>query len=145
MKNKILNWITDHLKETITIKTSTQSISAGFAIGTFISILPIPGFSILIATAFVLMFKRTSKIAIFLAMAIWNPITLIPIYYYSYDVGMFLLKNVATQEYSLTVLNRVYHFSNDFLLGNFILSIIVSFVCYWIIHEYVKNKKSKKN
>ena len=144
MKNKALEWIRVHFEEIVRIKTSKKAIAFGFAIGTFISILPIPGFSVLIGTALIFIFRRVSKIAIFLAMAIWNPVTLIPIYYFSYDVGMYFLRSIDTKKYTLTVLNRVYFFTNDFLLGNLILAIVISGLSYYITYSIVKTSKQKK-
>lgn len=144
MKMRAIQWINDHFNDILHIKTSKQSIATGFAVGTFISILPIPGFSILIATAIVLIFKRVSKLAIFLAMAFWNPITLIPIYYYSYDVGMFLLKDIPTKKFTMTVLNRNYYFTNDFLIGNVVLALVIAGICHFAVYHIVKASKNAK-
>jgi len=137
-------WVKDHLNDIVHIKTSKRSIATGFAVGTFISILPIPGFSILIATGIVLIFKRVSKLSIFLAMAFWNPITLIPVYYYSYSIGMFLLKNTPTKEFEMLVLNRTYRFTYDFLVGNLVLAFIVAGICHIIVYQIVKISKARK-
>ena len=143
MKVRILN----HFKVVVQPKTGKQSIAAGFAIGTFISILPIPGFSVLIGTLLVMIFKHISKLAIFIAMAIWNPITLIPIYYLSYDVGMFLFPNESTTQFTINVLNRVYYFTEDFLVGNIVLAFAISCLSYGLIYykvKYIKYRVKKK-
>ena len=144
MKSKPLTFIKDHLFEILETKTTPHSIASGFAIGTFISILPLPGFNILIATALVLMFKRISKIAIFVAMAIWNPITLIPVYYSSYQLGILIFKNRPTEEFNLSILNRVYYFTNDFIIGNIILSFVIALISFYITFDIVKFYREKK-
>ena len=144
MKFKVKQWIVSHLEDVVKIKTSTQAIAAGFSVGTFVSILPEPGFSILVAFVIVLIFKRISKIAIFVAMAFWNPVTLIPVYVASYELGRWLLHGVATEEYTLSVLNRVYYFSNDFLLGNFIVAVALSILFYGVAYAAIKIRKIRK-
>ena len=144
MKNRVWEFITSHLHEIVETKTTPHSIATGFSLGTFISILPIPGFSILIATLIVLMFTRISKIAIFVAMSIWNPVTLIPIYSLSYQIGMYLLKHKPTYQFDLTVLNRVYYFTNDFLLGNLIVAFLISFLFFFIVFDIIKIYRTKK-
>mgnify|MGYP003349229948 CR=1 FL=1 len=141
---KAKEWLKSHLTDVVKIKTTTQAIAAGFSVGTFVSILPEPGFSVFIAFIIVLIFKRISKIAIFVAMAFWNPVTLIPVYVASYELGRFLLKGVATEEYTMSVLNRVYYFSNDFLLGNLIVAVVLSIVFYGLTFAVVKLAKFRK-
>ena len=141
MKRKLA----DHFREVVKIKTSSQSIATGFAVGTFISILPEPGFSVLVATAIVLIFKRISKLAIFVSMAIWNPVALIPIYVASYSVGDLLMSSKPLVSFNMTVLNRVYYFTDRFIVGNLVMAFAVAGVCHVIVfylwETWTKEKK----
>ena len=51
------------LEEVLEIKTSPHSIAAGFAIGTFIAILPTFGLGLFIGIILLFIFKRISKIS----------------------------------------------------------------------------------
>ncbi|MBA3064624.1 DUF2062 domain-containing protein, partial [Candidatus Woesearchaeota archaeon] len=73
MTKKIIKKIKEHLSEIIRIKTSPHSIALGFAIGTFIAILPTLGFTYLIAIIVMLVYAKESKIALFGALLLWNP------------------------------------------------------------------------
>jgi len=50
------------LREFVGIKKSAHSIALGFAIGTFIGIMPTPGFGVLFALLVVLFYKEVNKI-----------------------------------------------------------------------------------
>jgi len=140
MKTRILNHLTDILH----IKTSSEAISTGVAVGTFISILPIPGFSILIGTLIILMFKRVSKISIFLAMAFWNPFTLIPVYVASYRLGDLMFQARRVVEYDIAVLNRTYYFTERFLVGNLVMAVVLAGVAQLAIYYVWQYRKSRR-
>ena len=140
MKHKLVN----HFQEVLKIKTSSQAIAAGFAVGTFLSILPMPGFSPVLAVIIVLIFKKISKIAIFVAMAIWNPVLLIPLYVVSYWLGDVLMGSVPLSSFNMTVLNRVYYFTDRFLLGNLITAFVVAGICHGLVYLFWENRARKK-
>ena len=50
--------IREHFSEVIKIKRSPHSIALGFAVGTFLAILPTPGFSILLGLLIVLIYQK---------------------------------------------------------------------------------------
>ncbi len=141
------DWIVDHFQEVLRIKTTSQSIATGFAVGTFVSVLPEPGFAVLIAALIVLIFKKISKIAIFVSMAIWNPVALIPLYVASYWVGDRLLASQPLIEFNMTVLNRVYYFTDRFLLGNLVVAFVAAGICHVLVFaicEIWKKRKARK-
>jgi uncharacterized protein (DUF2062 family) len=119
--------------DVISIKTSPHSIAIGFAVGTFISILPTPGFNILLGLLAVFVYKGISKISLFGSMAVWNPITLFPIYLASYRIGDFLYGSVPVVRYNVVILDQIYNLSRRFLVGNVLLAVVVSVVGYFIV------------
>ena len=143
MKNKLLNWIKNHTIDVLEIKTTKQALSSGFVLGTFISLLPFPGFSVIIAVIMIFLFKKISKISIFVAMAIWNPLLQWPIYHLklSQRLGGLILHSQELAEYSITVLNREYFFSNHYIVGNIIVALVIAKLCgvlFYFLYPQVK-------
>ena len=111
MKNNIINKIKKHLEEVIKIKTSPHSIALGFAIGTFIAISPTFGLGIFIGLFIIFIFKKISKISLLIALAIWNPLTLLAVHPINYKIGNFILSNAPVKTYSSEILNKLFVYS----------------------------------
>jgi len=83
-----LGWLNQHLHEPQLWKWNKRTISRAFAIGLFCAFMPIP-LHTLLAAALAVIFSSN----ILLSMAlVWvnNPITMVPIYYYTYKLGSFI-------------------------------------------------------
>lgn len=142
MFKKYKQKIKKHLEEVIKIKESPNSIALGFAIGTAIAILPTFGLGILIGLLIVLIFKKISKISMLAAFVVFNPLITFSLYGLSYKIGDFLLNEIPVKKYSIEILNQLFVYSKRFLLGNFILTIIIASLSYVII--YLLAKKYQK-
>ncbi len=138
--------IKNHLKEVLKTKTGENSIALGFALGTLIAILPTYGFSILLGLLTVLIFKKISKISLFVGLAFWNPLILTPLYMLSYKIGEYLFRNSIVEEYEITLSQQIYNFSTRFLAGNLIIAFSLSLISYFsvkfILRIYKKNKRN---
>lgn len=139
----------NHFRKIIKIKKSPHSIALGFAIGTFISILPTPGLNILIGLLVVLVYKNVNKFSLFGAIVFWNTLTMAPIYFLSYKVGNLFFGSAPVVNYNLAILNKIYYFSRRFLVGSFIMAVFVSSASYvlirlFLINYHNKTKKIKK-
>ncbi|MFH1592426.1 MAG: DUF2062 domain-containing protein [Candidatus Woesearchaeota archaeon] len=145
MIGKYKNKIKKHFQAVIRTKKSPHSIALGFAIGTLIGILPTPGFNILLGVLVVLIFRKVSKFSLFGALAFWNPIVLIPLYFWSYKIGGLIFGSAPVVEYELTILEQIYHFSRRFLVGSIILAPCFSILSYFLMRKIiVLITKSKK-
>ena len=82
-KEKIKNYAQDVFTE----KTTPHSIALGFAIGTLISILPTPGFNLLLALLVSIISKKVNRVSLFIGILFWNPLTSPVVYYLSYTLG----------------------------------------------------------
>ena len=102
---KLKKFLKHHFHEIVKIKKSPQEIALGFAIGSFIVLLPTPGFSILIGLLIMLLFTRINKFSLFAAMAVWNPLTLVPIYWLSYRIGDILFGALPVIKYDVVILD----------------------------------------
>ena len=145
MKSKIYNKLKSHIKEVIEIKTSPESIAAGFSIGTLIAVLPTFGLGILIGLIVLFLFKKVSKISMFLAFAIWNPLVLLLLYPFEYALGNYLLIDIPITKFRLEILNQIFVYTGRYLLGSFIFATIISFISYFLIYFFSKKfQESKK-
>jgi uncharacterized protein (DUF2062 family) len=133
-----------YVQDILRIKTSPHSIALGFAVGTLISILPTPGFNILLGLLVMLFVKRISKITLFGSMAFWNPLTLLPVYWASYRIGDMFFGSVPIVRYDVVILDQIYNFSRRFLVGNVLLALVISGSAYIVIlliaHWYGRRK-----
>ncbi len=144
MINKLKEKLKHHFHEVMMTKKSEHSIALGFTIGTFISILPTPGFNILLGLLVVLIYKKVNKFSLFIAMAVWNTLTLIPIYWLSYKIGDLLFGSVPVVKYNIVILDQIYNFSRRFLVGNFILAVVISPLSYFIVKGLIRLYRRRK-
>jgi uncharacterized protein len=144
MVKKFIRKLKYHFQEVLKIKKSPSSIAGGFAIGTFLAILPTFGFGILIGFFILLIFKRVSKISMLIAFVVWNPLILISLYGISYYIGDLIFGELQLVEYELTFLEQIYRYSRRLLVGSVVVSIVVSFVSYWVIY-WVSREYQKRN
>ena len=142
---KIKNKLKEHFQEVIRTKTSPHSIGVGFAIGTFISTLPTPGFNILLGLLILLIFKKVNKFSLFAGIIFWKPLFSIPIYYFSYQIGNMLFGQSPMIMYELTFLDQMYSYARRFLIGNVILTVTISIASYFILRGMFSLYYKKKN
>ena len=133
-----------HFREVLKIKKSPHSIAMGFAIGTFLAIMPTPGFSILLGFLVILIFEKVNKFSLLGAMAFWNPITLIPIYYISYHIGNIFIGDAPIVVYRFVLLNQLFRFTRRFLIGNLILAVFFSITFYFLVRFLAKKYQEYK-
>jgi len=143
MIKKYKEKIRKHFREVIKIKKSPFSIALGFALGTFLAILPTFGFGILIGLLIILIFKNISKVAMLAAFAIWNPLVLVPLAAASYKLGDIILADIPVRTLRFEILNRAYIYSRRYLVGNFIISLVSSILSYVIAYFATKKYQNR--
>jgi uncharacterized protein (DUF2062 family) len=139
-----LHRLRDHFTEVIRIKKSPKSIAFGFALGSFIGLLPTPGFGVLLGVLLTLTYTKINKFSLFAGLLLWNPILLVPAYSISYRIGDVLFGEMPVVGIDLPLLDSILHVTRRFLVGNLILASLVSTLSYLIIHEAVKAYQSRK-
>ena len=140
---KLKEKIKRHFEEVLKIKTSPSSIAMGFSIGTLIAILPTFGLGIFIGLLVLLIFKKVSKVSMFISFAIWNPLVLAILYPLEYSIGNFILSGIPVTEFRFEILNQLFIYTGRLLLGSIILSIIVSIISYFGVFYIVKRHRRK--
>ncbi|MGB3850944.1 MAG: DUF2062 domain-containing protein [Tunicatimonas sp.] len=136
-KQKVKQRIASFIQRLANENSTPHAIAIGFTLGTFIAILPTPGFGAFLALSLTLVFKNINRLAVVVSIAFWNPLILIPFYYVCYLLGSILLDHpIQLEEVSLYQL--LYQYTNAFLLGNIILACTTSMVAYGSIYYLVR-------
>ena len=143
-----LGWLNQHLQDPQLWKWNKRTISRAFAIGLFCAFIPIP-LHTLLAAALAVVFSSN----ILLSMAlVWvnNPITMLPIYYFTYMLGSYIINMefdsnfVFTTEYILENLTTT---TLALWVGGLIVGTIVGilgFIAILLIYKYRAFKRIKR-
>lgn len=128
--------------------STPASVAMGFALGSFIAILPTPGFGAFLALSFTLVFKNINRLAIIVSVTIWNPLLLIPLYYLSYLLGSVLLARPINLQEEISLYEMLSQYTTAFLVGNSILAVIIALISYFgIFHlmtAYIRHQQLRK-
>ena len=131
------------LKEMLSARSSPHEIALGFTIGTFISILPTPGFNLLLGALVVAVYPHVNKLSVFGAMAFYNPIVIIPFYWASYKMGSLIFGLNPVIHYDVVVISEAYDFTRRYLVGNLIVASVTSAITYPLIREIVHFRRAR--
>jgi uncharacterized protein len=144
MLKKYKEKIKHHFHEVIRTKKSPHSIALGFAIGTFIGILPTPGLNILFGLIIILIFEKVNKFTLFFAIFFWNTLTLAPVHYLSFKIGVLLFGSAQVVKSDFVMLDFLYTFARRYLVGNLILAVTLSIASYFIVKITVNKMRVRK-
>ncbi|MBK6264455.1 DUF2062 domain-containing protein [Marivirga sp. S37H4] len=111
---------------------SDKTIAWSYSLGTFVAILPTPGFSTFIGLALIAVFKQLNKMAVLLAMIIWNIFTVVPVYWFSFKIGQMLSITSTTTLFSNGLANEILQYLKEFMVGNLLITIPVSIISYFV-------------
>jgi len=87
---KIKEKVQTHIRGLLSTQASPHEVALGFAVGTFIEILPLYGLKTILSLLLAARIKQINKVALFSAITIWNSLFLIPIYSLSVKLGNFV-------------------------------------------------------
>jgi len=130
-------------KQIMSLDSHPGHISAGFAVGVFISFTPpIPGLHTALALIIALVF-RLNKLTCITGTWINSPITVVPSLVLSYKLGIWILGGPATSDMNIRNLDWaslkevMLHHSKPLLLGcsiiGFVAAVAAYFICYWLV------------
>ena len=139
-----LGWLNKHLHDPYLWKWNKRTISRAFAVGLFCAFMPIP-LHTLLAAALAVVFSSSMAL-------VWvnNPITMVPIYYYTYKLGSYILgmeldpNFVFTLEYILENLTTT---TIALCVGGLIVSpiaAILGYITILLIYKYRAFKRIKR-
>jgi uncharacterized protein (DUF2062 family) len=130
-------------KNIMSLDSHPGHISAGFAVGVFISFTPpIPGFHTALALIIAFVF-RLNKLTCLTGSWINSPITVVPSMILSYKLGKWLLGCHGTSELNIrnldwdTLKGIMLHHSKPLLLGCSIIGFVAAVAAYFICYRLV--------
>ena len=144
--HKNLQFLGERLHDPNLWHLNRRSISMAFAIGLFVAWIPTPG---QMAIAAIAAFYLRANLPVSVALVwITNPLTMPPMFYFSYLVGLWALNEPSPSEnFEFSVDNALSGLGDvwePFLLGCFIVGIISSATGYFSINEYWRHHVTKK-
>lgn len=113
-------------------------IGLSFAIGSFISILPTLGLGVFLALLVSFFYVDLNKLALLAPFLVFNFFTQTPLYFFSYRLGNWILGAAPVMKYNISFWNQIYNFTMRFLLGNLIVSAVVSLIGYFIVKSLAR-------
>ncbi len=136
------------IKVILTLDSHPGHISAGLAVGVFISFTPFYGLHLVMAVIASLLF-RLNKITCITGTWVNNPLTVVPVTVMSYKLGRILLGLPPTKIH-IGELN--WHFvkghATSLILGSSILGFIAAifsyFICYYLIVTFRQRDEAMK-
>ncbi len=143
-KSAIREKVTRFIERLTEPESSSQAIALSFSLGTLIAILPTPGFGIFIGLSLILIFRMLNKIAMVLAITMWNPLLQLPVYYVSYRLGSFLLNKSTPEVIEESWITLFTHHTQSFVLGNSILAALISVLSYIVVLQVTSYYRKRK-
>jgi len=145
-QQKSLQFLGDRLHEPNLWHLNRNSVSLAFAIGLFAAWIPTPG-QMAIAAVVAFYFRANLPISVALVW-VTNPLTMPPMFYGAYIVGLFALGDTLPGdefEFNLdSILSSLSEIGGPFLLGCFILGVVSSFIGYFGIRLFWRYQVNKQ-
>jgi uncharacterized protein len=120
-------------KALLQAETSAHNQAVGFAVGTFISLLPTPGFNFALALLLAGWFRQIHRATLVASLAVWNVFVTAPLFALSYRLGNILFPAPVTTSVATQWQAEVISFVQGFLLGNLIIAVGITAVSYAIV------------
>jgi len=144
-ENINLGWLNKHLTDPELWKWNKKTIAKAFAIGLFCAFLPIPGHTILVA---ILSMMLSANILLSI-LVVWvnNPITMLPIYYFTYKIGASIIGIEIDSEFEFSfgyLMDNLGSATLAMWIGGLITSIVAAILGYFSIISIYKYKALKR-
>jgi uncharacterized protein (DUF2062 family) len=130
--NQLASSLKQRWQELLQLNASPRNIALAFAVGTFISVLPIPGIDLALIMVLASLFKQLNRTGMLAAVAVWNTFVVAPLYVLSHKIGSSL---PILSEQSLAI---------EFLVGNLLLAMVITAVSYLIVHMGIGRYQTRK-
>ena len=144
-ENFNLGWLNKHLTDPELWKWNKRSIAKGFAVGLFCAFLPV---SVHMLLAGILAVAFSSNILLSL-LVVWvnNPITIVPIFYFTYKLGTSIIGVEIDPEFEFSfgyLRDNFWSATLALWVWGFITSIVVSTLGYFSIISIYRYKALKR-
>lgn len=114
-----------------------HQLGLAFAIGTFISILPTPGFNFVLASMLLAKWHTLHRAALFASLGVWNMFVVAPLYTLSFQFGRWLFGTPMGDASPLSPLDNPLLWVQGFLVGNVVTAVTIATLCYFVIKTAV--------
>jgi len=145
-QQKSLQFLGDRLYEPNLWHLNRKSVSLAFAVGLFVAWVPTPG-QMAIAAIIAFYFRANLPVSVALVW-ITNPLTMAPMFYFAYVVGLKLLgRDSPDTDFELSIdniMSNMGDIAEPFLFGCFVMGIIFAIVGYFGIRLFWRYYVSKK-
>lgn len=125
-----------------------EEVAQGFALGIFISLTPTIGIQTLLAIGMAALLKK-NEIAAIVGVWLTNPLTFLPIYFFTYRLGHLFLGEVSPKPLKPEGIVDFFHIGGDLLiplwLGGFTVGIVAAVISYYMarwFYPYLKKKSA---
>ena len=144
-ENVNLGWLNKHLTDPELWKWNKKSIAKGLAIGLFCAFLPVP-IHILLAGILAVTFSANLLLSL---LVIWvnNPITIVPIFYFTYKLGASIIGVEMDPEFEFSfgyLMDNFWSATLALWVGGLITSITASTLGYFSVISIYKYKALKR-
>ena len=144
-ENVNLGWLNKHLTDPELWKWNKKTIAKAFAIGFFCAFLPMPAHHLLVAILAVL-FSANVLLSI---LIVWvnNPITMVPIYYFTYKLGASIMGIEIDPDFEFSFGYLMDNFGAATIalwIGGIVVSIMSAILGYFSIITIYKYKAFKR-
>jgi uncharacterized protein (TIGR03546 family) len=132
-----LEKLKNQFKKILSLDAHPGHISAGFAVGVFVSFTPFFGLHTPMAIALAFIF-RLNKVTCITGAWVNTPLTIVPVLVGSYNLGRFL-RGKPAKALAFTNLDwqSLQPYAKSILLGSSIIGFIAAvasyFLCYWVV------------
>ena len=144
-ENVNLGWLNKYLNNPELWKWNKKTIAKAFAIGFFCAFLPMPAHTLLVAILAVL-FSANILLSI---LIVWvnNPITMVPIYYFTYKLGASIMGIEIDPDFEFSFGYLMDNFGVATIalwIGGIVVSIVSAILGYFSIITIYKYKAFKR-
>ena len=136
--NPSLKWLSKYLQHPSLWHLNRKSVARAFMVGIFCAFLPIP-MQMLVAAFFAILLRSNLAVSVSLVW-ITNPITIPPIFYFTYKVGTMLLGSESLQhemsfsyEYIMSELAAIWL---PLITGSLFCAVVFSILAYFSINAF---------
>lgn len=144
-ENVNLGWLNKHLTDPELWKWNKKSIAKGLAIGLFCAFLPVP-IHILLAGILAVTFSANLLLSL---LVVWvnNPITIVPIFYFTYKLGASIIGVEMDPEFEFSfgyLMDNFWSATLALWIGGLITSAVASTLGYFSVISIYKYKALKR-
>ena len=144
-ENINLGWLNKHLTDPELWKWNKKSIAKGLAIGLFCAFLPVP-IHILLAGILAVTFSANILLSL---LVVWvnNPITIVPIFYFTYKLGASIIGVEMDPEFEFSfgyLMDNFWSATLALWVGGLITSIVSATLGYFSIISIYKFRALKR-